>query len=129
MKEITEEFLNRKTHDTGDSRVREIVLNKFGKKCAYCGCDLVKFHIDHVKPLKRHLEDVEKKGANHIDNYYPACFSCNSSKGSQTIEEFRAQIENRHDYLIKYSSEYRSMIKFFRVIKNELPVKFYFETL
>jgi 5-methylcytosine-specific restriction endonuclease McrA len=33
---------------------REIVFNKYGGKCAYCGCDLEKgWHVDHVEPCRR----------------------------------------------------------------------------
>jgi 5-methylcytosine-specific restriction endonuclease McrA len=33
---------------------RQIVFNKYGGKCAYCGCELVKgWHVDELLPVKR----------------------------------------------------------------------------
>jgi len=112
--------------------IRQQVFNKYGGKCAYCGCDLTKLHIDHIIPLRRHLavgSEKYPKGENHIDNYNPCCMSCNSSKGSNDVEYFRKQIEGRHEFMIKYSSEYRSMVKFNRLTINNEPLKFYFETV
>lgn len=33
---------------------RQIVFNKFGGRCAYCGCELVKgWQLDHLQPVNR----------------------------------------------------------------------------
>lgn len=41
-------------------RDREIVFNKYGGRCSYCGCDLGKlWHVDHVKPVNRISKIVE----------------------------------------------------------------------
>lgn len=33
---------------------RELVFNKYGGRCAYCGCELQKgWHIDHHEPVRR----------------------------------------------------------------------------
>lgn len=38
---------------------RQIIFNKFGGKCAYCGCKLQKgWHIDELKPIKRNYQYV-----------------------------------------------------------------------
>jgi 5-methylcytosine-specific restriction endonuclease McrA len=114
-----------------DKRLRKVVFDKYDGKCAYCGVDLKILHIDHIEPKRRHLALTKPHlmGKDNIDNFNPCCASCNSSKGSQTIEEFRNQIENRHNYMMKYSSEYRSMVKFQRLIINEEPLLFHFEKL
>lgn len=47
---------------------REIVFNKYGGKCAYCGTELLKgWHVDEVKPVVRnrkwiasHWDDITK---------------------------------------------------------------------
>jgi 5-methylcytosine-specific restriction endonuclease McrA len=44
-----------------------------------CGRPDVKLTQDHVVPLAR-------GGSNLIDNIQPLCASCNSSKGTQTID-------------------------------------------
>lgn len=34
---------------------RQKIFEKFGGKCAYCGCDLEKgWHVDHIEPIRRH---------------------------------------------------------------------------
>ena len=38
---------------------RQMVFNKYGGKCAYCGCDLEKgWHVDHVKSIRRNYKRV-----------------------------------------------------------------------
>lgn len=38
---------------------RKIVFNKYGGKCAYCGCELQKgWHIDHIEPMVRKTRTV-----------------------------------------------------------------------
>lgn len=33
---------------------RELIFNKYGGKCAYCGCDLEKgWHVDELEPCRR----------------------------------------------------------------------------
>src|SRR5665648_822068 len=51
----------------------EIIKQKFGNKCAYCGKE---------KPLaQEHFLAISKGGEYTADNIIPACQSCNSSKG------------------------------------------------
>ena len=36
---------------------REFIFNKFGGKCAYCGCDLQKgWHVDELEPIRRNYK-------------------------------------------------------------------------
>lgn len=111
---------------------RLAVLGKFNENCAYCGLKLSieTLHIDHVIPKKRSKWKSEINRENdNIENYFPSCKSCNSSKGSCTIDEFRNRLHERHQYMMNNYSEYRSMIKFKRIMVNPQPVIFYFETL
>lgn len=55
------------------------LCNKYGNVCLCCGKGDVKLTIDHVVPLS-------KGGANLITNVQPLCKSCNSKKGTQTID-------------------------------------------
>ena len=44
---------------------RDILRNKYGGRCAYCGCELGKtFHADHLEPVERvyHVKTVKKDG-------------------------------------------------------------------
>lgn len=46
---------------------REIVFNKFGGRCAYCGCELKKgWHVDEILPVRRKTKKV--KGYWHLPN-------------------------------------------------------------
>lgn len=115
------------------------VYSIFNGKCAYCGCpiDLKTFHIDHINPLFRGLSQEQMnrigynrtKGTNHIENLYPSCPSCNCSKRTYTIEEWRNVIELKKELIKKNSADYNFLLKFGCVIETNKPVEFYFETL
>ena len=61
--------------------VREYLLEKWGRKCAYCDAENIPLQIDHITPRSR-------GGSDRIDNLTLACCSCNQKKGSQTVEAF-----------------------------------------
>jgi len=61
--------------------IREYLLEKFGRKCVYCGAENVPLEIEHIIPKIR-------GGSNRISNLTLACRECNQKKGSQTAEEF-----------------------------------------
>jgi len=60
--------------------VREYLLEKFGRKCCYCGCTGVPLEIEHIVPKSR-------GGSNKISNLCLACNPCNTKKGNMTAEE------------------------------------------
>jgi len=55
------------------------LCKKFGNKCLCCGRSDVKLTLDHIVPLSH-------GGSNTIDNAQPLCNSCNSRKGTRTID-------------------------------------------
>ncbi|MBW4666649.1 MAG: HNH endonuclease [Cyanomargarita calcarea GSE-NOS-MK-12-04C] len=61
--------------------VREYLLNKWDRKCAYCDVENVPLQIEHIQPKA-------KGGSNRISNLCLACDSCNKKKGTQYIKEF-----------------------------------------
>ncbi len=61
--------------------VREYLLEKFGRKCCYCGKNNIPLEIEHIIPKSR-------GGSNRIDNLCLACRNCNDAKGNMTAEEF-----------------------------------------
>ncbi|MBE2928877.1 RNA-guided endonuclease IscB [Anoxybacillus flavithermus] len=61
--------------------VREYLLEKFGRKCCYCGKEGVPLEIEHTIPKSR-------GGTDRVDNLCLACHDCNQRKGSKTAEEF-----------------------------------------
>ena len=61
--------------------IREYLLEKWGRKCAYCGAENVPLEIEHIIPKIR-------GGSNRLSNLAIACTPCNQKKNSQTAEEF-----------------------------------------
>ena len=62
--------------------VRSIVLERDGHACTYCGSEK-QLEGDHIIPLSR-------GGSNAFVNLATACRPCNLSKGSKTVDEWRA---------------------------------------
>lgn len=61
--------------------VREYLLEKFDRKCCYCGKKDCSLEIEHITPKSR-------GGSNRVSNLCLACRDCNEAKGSQTAKEF-----------------------------------------
>ena len=118
---------------------REIVLNKYGGKCAYCGCDLQKgWHVDELLPVRRNFKWNGKKYVHdgtyihperlHIDNQMPSCPSCNINKHSDDLETFRAHISGYVVSLNRDSTQYKIAKRYGLIQETQQPVKFYFES-
>jgi 5-methylcytosine-specific restriction endonuclease McrA len=61
--------------------VREYLLEKWGRTCAYCGAQNVPLNIDHIHPRSR-------GGSDRISNLALACIPCNRTKDATPVEEF-----------------------------------------
>jgi 5-methylcytosine-specific restriction endonuclease McrA len=61
--------------------VREYLLQKWGRKCAYCGAESVPFEVEHIQPKS-------KGGSDRVSNLTLACHDCNQKKGNQDIKDF-----------------------------------------
>lgn len=61
--------------------VREYLLEKWRRTCAYCGKTDVPLEIEHLTPRSR-------GGSNRVSNLTLACTPCNQRKGNQTATEF-----------------------------------------
>ncbi len=61
--------------------VREYLLEKWGRKCAYCGKENVPLQIEHIVPRA-------KAGSNRVSNLSLACEKCNTAKGTKDIKDF-----------------------------------------
>jgi len=61
--------------------VREYLLEKVGRKCAYCKATNVPLQIEHIVPKGRH-------GSNRVSTLTLACKPCNDAKGTRTASEF-----------------------------------------
>lgn len=61
--------------------IRNYLLEKFDRKCAYCGKDDIPLEIEHIVPKSR-------GGSDRVANLTISCHSCNQEKGNQTAKEF-----------------------------------------
>jgi hypothetical protein len=128
--------------------IRQRVFNKYGGKCAYCGCELEKgWHIDHNEPVRRGWKYKRDENGNrivvdyefvkeyyevhpernHTENYMPSCPSCNINKHSDTIEEFRESIQGYLRSLNLRMVQYKMVKKYGLIEETNKPVVFYFE--
>lgn len=64
--------------------VREYLLEKWQRQCAYCGKTQTPLQIEHIHPRAR-------GGSDRISNLTLACASCNSQKGTQDVRAFLAK--------------------------------------
>jgi len=73
------------------------ILNRFDYSCAYCQTTTSQLEEEHLIP-------VCKGGERTIENIVPACHSCNSSKGTQDLEDFigLGYAKNPHPMLFEY---------------------------
>ena len=61
--------------------IREYLLDKWGRKCIYCGKKNLPLEIEHIIPKSR-------GGSSRVSNLTISCRKCNLKKGSQTAKEF-----------------------------------------
>ncbi len=61
--------------------IREYLLEKYQRKCAYCGKTDVPLEIEHIIPRSR-------DGNSRVSNLAISCHRCNQEKGNKTAEEF-----------------------------------------
>ena len=61
--------------------LREYLLEKWGRKCAYCDATGVPLQIEHIYPRSHY-------GDSRVGRLTIACESCNDKKGAQEISDF-----------------------------------------
>lgn len=124
---------------------RAELRQKFGGRCAYCGCELPMkgWHADHVEPALRKWEPGERRADGTrrtvatgelwrpendvIENLFPACAPCNLFKATFCIEVFREQIAAQAERARAYSVNFRTAERFGLIEVTEKPVVFWFE--
>ena len=62
-------------------QLREYLLEKWQRKCAYCGTQGIPLQLEHIVPKSR-------GGSDQASNLTLACEPCNRRKGTQTADEF-----------------------------------------
>jgi 5-methylcytosine-specific restriction endonuclease McrA len=61
--------------------VREYLLEKWNRQCAYCSAKDIPLQVEHITPRA-------KGGTNRVSNLTLACEPCNLKKGTQDIRQF-----------------------------------------
>lgn len=81
--------------------VREYLLEKWHRTCAYCGAKDVPLQVEHIQPKAT-------GGSNRVSNLTLACQPCNQNKGSKPITEF---LKNKPDLLKKIQVQAKAPLK------------------
>jgi len=81
--------------------LREYLLEKWGRKCAYCGIEDVPLQIEHIEPRAR-------GGSNRESNLTLACQCCNKKKAALPIQVFLAR---RPEVLQRIQAQARRPLK------------------
>ena len=64
--------------------VREYLLEKWNRTCAYCGAKNTPLEIDHIHPRSQ-------GGSDRVSNLAIACHDCNQRKGNRDVAAFLAK--------------------------------------
>jgi 5-methylcytosine-specific restriction endonuclease McrA len=81
--------------------VREYLLEKWNRKCAYCGTENLPLQVEHINPRA-------KGGTNRVSNLCLACEKCNLKKGTQDIKDF---LERKPEILKQIMSQAKAPLK------------------
>jgi len=81
--------------------LREYLLEKWSRTCAYCGVKDVPLQIEHI---------IAKAngGTNRVSNLCLACEPCNTKKGTQDIQDF---LRNKSDVLKRIRATCKAPLK------------------
>ena len=104
---------------------REYLLEKFGRKCAYCDKQNVPLQIEHIHPRS-------KAGSNRISNLTLSCEKCNVKKGTTNIRDFLKKDPSKLEKILRESKKpladtaavNATRWKVYEILKNSLlPVE------
>ena len=109
---------------------REAVFNKYGGRCAYCGCELTlrTMQVDHIKAV--YTSSLENNNVetqdDSFDNLNPSCRQCNFYKGTLNIEQFRNKIKTilYRTFQSTFQAKLAKKLGMMKVVQFD---KFYFE--
>lgn len=136
------------------SKKRQVIWDKSGGKCWYCGCDLPEkgWHADHFEAIVRspiitgyeivkretyrgidmsyktpiYGAEVTNKELDNEGNLVPACAPCNIMKGKLSVDGFRRLIVDQKRLLLKRPF-LRNAVRFGVINMSDDPVVFWFE--
>lgn len=81
--------------------VREYLLEKWQRTCAYCGAKDVPLQVEHIHPKAN-------GGTNRVSNLCLACEKCNLAKGKQNVRVFLA---NKPEVLKRILAQAKAPLK------------------
>ena len=81
--------------------VREYLLEKWNRTCAYCGKKDVPLQVEHIHPRAN-------GGSNRVSNLTLACQPCNQRKGAMPVAAF---LKDRPDVLKRIQSQAKAPLK------------------
>lgn len=81
--------------------VREYLLEKWDRQCAYCSAKDIPLQVEHIKAKAN-------GGTNRISNLTVACKKCNLKKGTQELENF---LKKKPEILKKILSKAKKPLK------------------
>lgn len=81
--------------------IREYLLEKWGRTCAYCGAQNVPLEVEQIQPRS-------KGGSDRVSNLTMACHSCNQAKGNGDIRDF---LSGQPDLLSRLLRQAKSPLK------------------
>lgn len=109
---------------------RLLVWEKYGRRCAYCGCELEykDMQVDHLWPVARSHQQPGLD-PDRFENLMPSCRSCNFYKSSTTIDKFRYTMNGVHERLTTGSAKFlvKLAIRYGIVEITPFNENFYFE--
>jgi 5-methylcytosine-specific restriction endonuclease McrA len=74
----------------------EYLLEKWGRKCAYCDRQDIPLEAEHIVPKVA-------CGSNRVSNLTLACHPCNTLKGAQPIQSFLTHDPKRLEYILAHT--------------------------
>lgn len=76
--------------------IRQYLLEKWGRKCAYCGIKNTPLEVEHIHPKS-------KGGSSRVSNLTLACRNCNLAKGNRHITDFLSEKPDILSRVLKFA--------------------------
>lgn len=99
--------------------VREYLLEKWGRQCAYCHKQNIPLEVEHIVPKSR-------GGSDRVSNLTLACHDCNQSKGNRTAAEFgHPEIQQHAKQPLQDTAAVNATrwMLYYRLCATDLPVE------
>jgi 5-methylcytosine-specific restriction endonuclease McrA len=81
--------------------LREYLLEKWDRQCAYCGAKNLPLEVEHIQPRS-------KEGSNRVSNLTLACTKCNQKKGNKDVKCF---LKGKPDRLKKIQAQAKASLR------------------